>query len=181
MGIFFKGRTRPEERSKTLDRAYKGEQIAEMRADFESVQGAVLADFKGLSVRDITEIRRAFRKQGVSVRVVKNTLARIATQGTKLAVIGADFVGTTAIAYSKEDPVAPARVAQECAKTKDKFIVKGGYVDRTPLLPSREELRAKLLGTLVAPATQLVRLFHAVPQQVVFLLDAQRRKLNGEE
>lgn len=191
MGIFFKGRTRPEGRSKTLDRAYKGEQIAEMRADFESVQGAVLADFKGLSVRDITEIRRAFRKQGVSVRVVKNTLARIATQGTKLAVIGADFVGTTAIAYSKEDPVAPARVAEECAKTKDKFIVKGGYVDGTRLdrkgveqlakLPSREELRAKLLGTLVAPATQLVRLFHAVPQQVVFLLDAQRRKLNGEE
>lgn len=134
-----------------------------MRADFESVQGAILADFKGLSVRDITEIRRAFRKQGVSVRVVKNTLARIAAK--TLAVIGADFVGTTAIAYSKEDPVAPARVAEECAKTKDKFIVKGGYVNGTRLnskgveqlakLPSREELRAKLLGTLVAPATQI--------------------------
>lgn len=174
-----------------MDRVQKEEQVAELRADFETVQGAVLADFKGLSVRDITEIRRAFREQGVSIRVVKNTLARIATQGTKLEVIGKDFVGTTAIAYSKEDPVAPARVAEKCAKGKDKFIVKGGYVDGTRLdpqgveqlakLPSREELRAKLLGTLSAPASQLVRVFNAVPQKVVLLLEAQRRKLNGED
>jgi large subunit ribosomal protein L10 len=174
-----------------VDRVLKEQQIAELKADFVGVQGAVLADFKGLTVRDLSEIRRAFREQGVSLRVVKNTLARIASEGTKLEVIKGDFIGTTAIAFSKKDAIAPARVAEKCAKDKDKFVIKGGYVDGSRInaqgveqlakLPSANELRATLLSLLNAPATQLVRVFNAVPQKVALVLDAQRRKLNGEE
>lgn len=170
-----------------MNRTEKEQILTEMRADFAAIQGAILADFQGLSVRSITEIRRAFRQEGVSFLVVKNTLARIATEGTPLEVIKNDFVGNIAIAYSPQDPIAAARVATELAKKQEKFVIKCGYIDKTRLrasdienvakMPSRDELRAMLLGTLSAPASKLVRTLNAVPQQVALVLNAYKKKL----
>ncbi|MEM1009391.1 MAG: 50S ribosomal protein L10 [Myxococcota bacterium] len=170
-----------------MERQQKEQQIEAMRTDFDAAQGAVLVDFKGLNVRSTSEIRAAFRNEDVSLRVVKNTLARIATKGTKLEAIKDDFVGTTAIAYSAKDPVAPARIAEKCSEEHEFFVIKSGYVDGARIdasgveqlakLPSANELRAKLLGTLMAPATDLVRVFQAVPQKVVLLLSAQEQSL----
>lgn len=170
-----------------MNRTEKQQILTELHASFASIQGAILADFQGLSVRSITEIRRAFRQEGVSFLVVKNTLARIASRGTPLEVIQNDFIGNIAIAYSVQDPIAPARLATELAKKQEKFIIRCGYIDRTRLqasdvesiakMPSREELRAKLLGTLSAPASSFVRTLNAVPQQVALVLNAYKKKL----
>ncbi len=174
-----------------MNRQEKVEVVAKLHEDFKSVQGMVLANYQGLSVKEITEIRRAFRESGVVLKVVKNRLAQRALEGTPLEVLKADFVGPTAIAYSLEDPIAPAKVASEWGKKQEKFKIKCGYIDKTRLeekdveqlakLPSLDELRGKLLGTLMAPASQLVSLFNAVPQKFVQLLGAYKEKLEKGE
>lgn len=175
-----------------MQRVEKEQVVSELQEQFAAVQGAVLTDFRGLSVKAVTEIRRAFRDEGVSFRVVKNTLARLAVQGTPLEVLKEDFVGPIAIAYSDEDAVAPAKVAKDCAKKEAKFEIKCGYVDQSRIdekgvdalaqLPGRDELRAQLLSVMNGPATKLVRTFNAVPQQIAILLSAfeNKRKEEGE-
>lgn len=170
-----------------MNRTEKEQLVAELRADFEGVQGAVLANYQGLSVREITEVRRSFFDAGVKVRVLKNTLARIAADGTPLEILKNDFVGPVALAYSLEDPVSPAKIADDWAQKQKKFEIKCGYVDNTRLdtggveqlakLPGPDEIRAQLLRVFNAPATNLVRVFNAVPQQVAILLDAYAKKL----
>lgn len=173
-----------------MNRTEKEQMVAELHADFVGVQGAIVADYQGLTVGQITDIRRAFRDAGVTVKVIKNSLARIAADGTPLEVIKNDFVGPVAIAYSLEDPVSPAKVAEKCAQDQEKFTIKCGYVDNGRLdvagvaalskLPGKDELRSKLLNVLMAPATQLVRTFNAVPQQVAVLLNARKDDMGGE-
>lgn len=173
-----------------MNQSEKKQIIDDLHSQFAAVQGAVLANFQGLTVRAITEIRRAFRKEGVQFHVVKNTLARIASKDTPLEVIAADFVGPVAIAYSTNDPVAPARVAEEWAKKQEKFEIRCGYVDRSRLdkngvvqlakLPGRDVLRASLLNVLSGPASKFVRTLNAVPQQVLLVLTALEKKQKGE-
>lgn len=175
-----------------MQRIEKERKVAELKDSLGSAQGAVLTTFQGLSVKKITEIRRSFREKGVTFQVVKNTLARRAIEGTSLGVLGDDFIGPTAIAYSSEDPIAPAKVAAECAKNQEEFSIRCGYLDgerldengvaRLSKLPGKDELRAKFLNLCMAPATQLVRTFNAVPQQVALLLSAfeSKRKEEGE-
>lgn len=174
-----------------MNRTQKEEVIADLRVDFSGVQGAVLAEYQGMSVREISEIRRAFGSANVKVKVLKNRLARIAAEGTPLEVISQDFVGPVALAYSLEDPVSPAKIADEWADKQDKFILKCGYVDNTRIdlngisalakLPGPDELRSKLLNVMLAPGTQLVRTLNAVPQQVALLLNAYSQKLGEGE
>lgn len=176
-----------------MNRTEKEQLVAELRADFEGVQGAIVANYQGLSVREITEVRRAFRDAGVKVKVLKNSLAKIAADGTPLEVIKDDFRGPVALAYSLEDPVSPAKVADDWAQKQKKFEIKCGYVDNTRLdnagveqlakLPGPDEIRANLLRVMMAPATKLVRVFNAVPQQVAIILDAYAKKKSegGEE
>jgi large subunit ribosomal protein L10 len=171
-----------------VNRIQKEEAIAAMHDTFAVVQGAVLANYQGLSVRQITEIRTAFREAGISMKVVKNRLAKIAIKDTPLEVLAKDFVGPIAIAYSLEDPTATAKVASKCAKEQELFEIKCGYVDNSRLdltgvntlakLPSRDELRSQLLGTLNAPASKFLGTLKAVPQQIVLLLSAQKDKLS---
>jgi large subunit ribosomal protein L10 len=170
-----------------MQRAQKEQTVNELQERFAGTQGAVLTDFQGMTVHAISEVRRAFREEGVSFEVVKNTLARRAVQGTPLEVLGPDFVGPIAIAYSKEDPVAPARIASKFAEKQEKFDLKCGFVDNGRIdidgvsalakLPGKDELRGKLLNLLTAPATQLVRTMNAVPQSVVLALSAYQAKL----
>ncbi|TNE49198.1 MAG: 50S ribosomal protein L10 [Deltaproteobacteria bacterium] len=172
-----------------MNRTQKEQAVAELHSDFSAVQGAVLADYKGLSVKAFSEIRKSFRDKGITLKVVKNTLARIAAQDTPMEVIAKDFVGPTVIAYSLEETVTPAKVATECAKEQDLFVIRCGYADSTRLdisgveqlakMPGKEELQSKLLGTLLAPAQQLVQVLNAVPQQLAQVLSAYQDKIDG--
>ncbi len=175
-----------------MNRQEKEQIVSQMHEDFLSVQGAVLADYHGLSVKEITEIRQDFRKAGVVLKVIKNRLAQLAVKDTPLEVLKDDFRGPTAIVYSLEDPLVPAKLAVEWGKKQEKFKIKCGYIDKTRLniedvnqlakLPSLDELRGKLLGTLLAPATQFVSICNAVPQKFVQVLAAYKEKLEkGEE
>lgn len=170
-----------------MNRTQKEQMVAELQGDFAAVQGAVLADYKGLSVKEFMEVRKIFRDKGVTLKVVKNTLAKIAAQGTPLEVVSNDFVGPIAIAYSLEDPLTAAKAAADCAKEQDKFEIRCGYADNERLdaasvsqlakMPGKDELRAQLLGLFIAPAQQLVQVMNAVPQQMAQLLSAYQTKL----
>ncbi len=171
-----------------MDRTQKETMVAELHGEFAATQGAVLASYKGLSVADLTAVRGFFREEGAKFRVVKNTLARIATADTELSVLKDDFVGPIAIAYSLEDPVAAARAAKKAAKEHEKFEIRSGFggggrldldgVQALADLPTLDELRSKLLSVLNGPASKFVRVLNAVPQQVVTLLTAYEDKLN---
>ncbi len=173
-----------------MQRVEKEQIVAALHERFANIQGAVLTNYQGLSVRDMTEIRRAFREENVTFEVVKNTYARLAVKGTPIEVLADDFVGPIAIAYSSEDPVAPARIASESAKKAEKLEIKCGYVDQNRLsleavsalakLPGKDALRAQLLGLLNAPATNLVRVCNGVPQKLALVLSAYEDKLKEQ-
>ncbi len=170
-----------------MNRTQKEQMVAELHGDFAATQGAVLAGYKGLSVKEFMEVRKIFRDKGVTLKVVKNSLAKIAVEGTPLDCIANDFVGPIAIAYSLEDPLTAAKAAADCAKEQDKFEILCGYADNERLdagsvselakMPGKDELRAQLLGMFMAPAQQLVQVMNAVPQQVAVLLSARQTKL----
>ena len=112
-----------------MERAVKEENIAALKGDLAKATSLVLADFRGITVKNDTALRREFRLNGCKYQVVKNTLLGRAVKGTGMAGLEKLFVGPTAIAYSFEDPAAPAKIATKVAKGEEKFVIKGGYVD----------------------------------------------------
>jgi len=168
-------------------RSRKDEIIAAWAKEFPGVAGAVIADFKGMSVAKITELRRLGKPQGVRVQVITNRLFMRATAGSAWEKIAKTLKGTNALLYHPTDPVAPAKVAVEFLKTNDKVAVKGGLlagevydwagVDAFSKLPGKDELRAQLLATFQAPAQGFVRLVAAAPTNFVYLLGARERAL----
>lgn len=175
--------------------AAKQQEVTDIREKFETATTAVLLDFKGVNVEQLTNLRSEFRKAGVEYRVVKNTLVRIALKGTAFesADLDAQLKGQTGIAWSFEDPSAAAKVIKSFRATNDanqKLNVKCGVVDAKVMpgaqvesvlatMPGKDELRAQLLATLQAPAQNLVRLLQAPSQNLTYLLDAYRRKQEG--
>ena len=141
--------------------------VAEVNAVAASAQSAVAAEYRGLTVAEMTELRTAARQSGVYVKVVKNTLARRAIAGTSFECLQASLKGPLVLAFSREDPGAAARVFRGFAKDHDKLVTValsiGGELyaaselERLASLPTLDEARANLLRVLVAPATQLVR------------------------
>ena len=141
--------------------------VAEVNAVAASAQSAVAAEYRGLTVAEMTELRTAARQSGVYVKVVKNTLARRAIAGTSFECMQASLKGPLVLAFSREDPGAAARVFRGFAKDHDKLVTValsiGGELyaaselERLASLPTLDEARANLLRVLVAPATQLVR------------------------
>lgn len=173
-----------------MERAAKEESIGILRADLAKAAAFVLADFRGITVKSDTGLRREFRTNGCRYQVVKNTLLGLAVKGTPMEGIETLLAGPTAIAYSFDDPVAPAKIATKVAKAEEKFVIKGGYVDGRALdvkgvealssLPGRDELRATLLATLTAVPQNFLRLLNAAPQNFVYLLAARQEGLGGE-
>jgi len=161
------GGIRLRSRRETVDRAEKAEAVAGWKEVFEKTSVVVVAHYAGLTVAQMQSLRKQAREQGAVVQVAKNRLAKIALDGTSVAVIGPLLKGPTLIAYS-DDPVAAPKVASAFAKETDKFVILGGALGATLLnpdgvkslatLPSLDELRAKLLGLLKAPATKLAQL-----------------------
>src|SRR3954469_18721150 len=171
-----------------MERAVKEENITALKGDLAKATSLVLADFRGITVKNDTALRREFRLNGCKYQVVKNTLLGRAVEGTGMAGLEKLFVGPTAIAYSFEDPAAPAKIASKVAKGEEKFVIKGGYVDGKALdvkgvealsqLPGKDELRATFLATLLAVPQNFVRLTIAAQQNFAFLLAARENALS---
>jgi large subunit ribosomal protein L10 len=173
-----------------MNRTEKQQLIAELRKELEASPHAVLVDFRGLSVPAATEFRKRMRASGSRYRVVKNSLALRASKGTALERIESRFEGTTGIAYTGDDPVALAKVLMEFARDHPALSVKAGVVSGSQVLdaegvkalstmPGLADLRARLLGLLQAPATQLVRLLGAPATQLARVMKAHQDKLEG--
>jgi large subunit ribosomal protein L10 len=174
-----------------MNRTEKQQLIDELRKELESSSHAVLVDFRGLSVPAATEFRKRMRASGSRYRVVKNSLALRAAKGTALERLEAKFEGTTGIAYSGDDPVALAKVLVEFAKDHPALSVKAGVVSGSQVLdaegvkalstmPGLAQLRARLLGLLQAPATQLVRLLVTPGTQLARVMKAHQEKIEGQ-
>ena len=172
-----------------MGRAEKGTSIAEFREKLSGVRGAVLTDFRGLSVADITELRNLLRKSEVEYRVVKNTLARLAVKDTGLEGLAAYFEGPTAIAISRKDAVAASKVLTTWGKSRPTFTIKGGVVEgrvvgsaeiaELAAVPPREVLLARMAGALQAPITGLVRVLAVHLLGLACALDQVRKKKEG--
>jgi large subunit ribosomal protein L10 len=152
--------------------------------DFKAMKSAVLVDFKGVKVSQIDAFRKIARTNKVVFKVIKNTLAKKALTGAKADVLSAHFQGTTAIGYSLDSQVDPARIMFNYARENQRFKIKVGFLENALLsydeikalaeLPSREELLARLLGTLNAPLSHFVRALSGIPQKFLYALSAIR-------
>ncbi len=161
-------------------------EVAEVAAKAQSV---VAAEYRGLSVGQMTELRAKARKSGVYVRVVKNTLARKALAGTLFESVGPKLKGPLVLAFSKDDPGAAARVVKDFAKTNEKLVATlvslGGQVlpakdlDTVASLPTREQALSILLGTLKAPVQKFVSTLAAAPSKLVRTVAAVRDQKQG--
>jgi large subunit ribosomal protein L10 len=161
-------------------KAVKIDQVCAMVAQAKAI---VVAEYRGLNVESVTRLRRQARSQGVQLRVLKNTLARRAVTGTPFAGLSDHLVGPLVYGMGP-DPVAVAKVLSSFAKDNEKLVVKAGAmanfvmdgkaVKALATMPSREELLAKLMATMQAPAAQLVRTLNEVPARLVRTLAAVR-------
>ena len=160
--------------------------VAEVNAVAAHAQSVVAADYRGLSVTQMTELRAKARASGVYVRVVKNTLARKAVAGTPFECIGASLKGPLVLAFAKSDPGAAARVVKTFAKDNDKLVAKlvamGGQLlsakdlDRVASLPTKEQALAQLIGLMQAPISKLVRTLAEPQAKLVRTLAAVRQQ-----
>jgi large subunit ribosomal protein L10 len=163
--------------------------VAEVKAVAESAFSAVAAEYRGLTVGQMTTLRREARAAGVYLRVVKNTLARLAVEGTDFECMKDELKGPLVLAFSTEDPGSAARVVKAFAKANDKLVTRivsiGGQVypasdlERLANLPTMEQARAMLLGMFLAPASQLVRTLNEPAAQLARLLAARRDQLEA--
>jgi large subunit ribosomal protein L10 len=167
-----------------LDRRTKELIVSELHEKLQETKMAVFANFRGLSVEKITELRNSLRKFDAELRVVKNTLLIIASQGTPFAILEDHFKGPLTISLNRGDIVQSTKVLVEFAKKNAEIDIKVGMLDGRFLtkeelgilaeLPSREVLLSKLLSIFVAVQTSLVNVLNAVPREFVQVLDAYR-------
>lgn len=171
-----------------MDRSHKEALVTSLHDDLSDTVCMVITHQTGMTVAEVTELRRQMRAAGASFKVTKNRLARIALTGTKFERLSALFTGPTAIAFSR-DPVAAAKVAVEFANKNDKLTIVGGSLGEQQLdaagvkslatMPSLDQLRAKLLGMLQTPATRIASVLQAPGGQVARVLGAYARKAAG--
>jgi len=157
--------------------------VAEVSAELAKAQAVIVAEYRGLEVGQITTLRAKARESGVYLRVLKNTLVRRAVSGTPFESLADQMIGPLIYGIST-DPVAPAKVLYDFAKTNDKLVIKAGAmpnyvmdaagVNALASLPSREELLAKLLGTMQAPVAKFVQTLNEVPSKFVRTVAALR-------
>jgi large subunit ribosomal protein L10 len=173
------------QRELAVERAAKAAQVTELKEVFKTANTVVVAHYAGLTVAQMQVLRKQARQTGTTVKVAKNRLAKIALEGTDVASIGPLLKGPTVIAYSS-DPVGASKVTVDFAKAHEKFVILGGAMGKTALdlngvkalaaLPSLDELRAKLVGLLMAPATKIAQLTNAPAAKVARVVQAYANK-----
>ena len=173
-----------------MRRETKNDVVAELKETLGKVASLVVADYRGLTVEQVNGLRREIRRAACTYRVVKNTLVKRTIADTDMAGLAPLFKGPTAIAFSFEDPVAAAKVIDKFQGDLQHLEVKGGYLDGEVLdqrgiktlasMKGKDELRATLLATFMAPAQQFVRLMAAAPQNFLYLLRAREREVGNQ-
>jgi large subunit ribosomal protein L10 len=168
-----------------VDRAEKRELVTALNDAFKATNVVVVAHYSGLTVAQMQTLRQRMKQAGCQVKVAKNRLAKIALEGTDVAGIAPLLKGPTVIAFSG-DPVAAPKVAVDFAKANEQFVILGGSMGKTTLnqdgvkalaaLPSLDELRGKLVGLLVAPATKLAQLANAPAAKLARVVQAYADK-----
>ena len=148
--------------------------VDEIKDQLDGAKSMVVVDYRGISVADVTELRKQCREAGVVYKVYKNTMVKRAVEGTEFEGVVKDLEGTNAFAISKEDATAPARILAKFAKTAPALEIKAGVVEGTfydangmkaiANIPSREELLSKLLGSLQSPITNLARVLNQIAE-----------------
>jgi len=169
-----------------LEKKKKESEISELREKFSKANAAILGEYRGLTVSQIDTLRKALRNVSGELRVAKNTLARIASKGTDIEKIESHLTGPTAIILSYADQAAVAKALTVFAKEQDKFKIKVGELGGTVLdanaikalaeLPGINELRAKILGVIQAPASKMARLMSTPGAQVARVVKAHSEK-----
>lgn len=169
-----------------MDRTQKEKVVAELHEKLQRSTAAILTDFKGMTVAEMTDLRDALAAEKIEYQVVKNTLMRLASRDTYVAAFDPMIKGTCAVAIGYADPAVPAKILKKFTKTNEKLKVKAGALGQRLLdpdqvsalaeLPPREELLAKLLGTINAVPTSLVTVLSGVPRAFMGVLAAIQRQ-----
>lgn len=168
-----------------MEKAKKQASVKELTGVFGEVETVIIAQNTGLSVAEFTDLRKKVRASGATIKVAKNRLVKIALKGTQFESLSDKFKGPTAITYSK-DPVSAAKAIAEFAKTNQKLVIVGGAMGANVLdvngvknlatMPSLDELRAKLIGLINAPATKVVQVVQAPAAQLARIFGAYAAK-----
>ena len=164
--------------------------VETLNARFSESIAAFVVNYKGCSCEQLTSLRKELQPSGAKFAVVKNTLAKRAITDTPAESLDEVFVGPTAVVWSKEDPVTPAKVLSKFSEEQESFEIKAGVVEGSLVdtkgiealasMPSKEELYAKLLSLINAPATRLLQTINAPSTELVRLLAAWKQKLEDE-
>ncbi|PIE59279.1 MAG: 50S ribosomal protein L10 [Desulfobulbus propionicus] len=173
-----------------MDRNQKTDLVSELNETFSRAKFAVVTDYRGLKVTELEQLRLVLRETDTRFQIAKNTLLRLAVKGTDYEGLSDSFTGTTAVAFSFEEPVGPAKALTAFCRENEALQIRTAMLEGKVLnaddvvtlsrMPGREELLAKLLGTMSAVPTGFVRVLNAIPQKLVYGLQAIKEQKEKE-